>query len=87
MEDAVGKLTHYFGNLGVAVAELTGELKVGDQIHIKGHTTDFTQTVDSLEIEHQKVEKAGPRDSAAFKVLEKVRPGDHIYRVEPGATG
>lgn len=87
MEDAIGKLTHYFGHLGVAVAELTGELKVGDQIHVKGHTTDFTQTVGSLEIEHQKVEKAGPPDSAAFKVTEKVRPGDHIFRLRPAGNG
>ena len=56
MEEPIGKVTHYFGQLGVAAAQLTGELKVGDQVRIKGHTTDFIQAVDSLEVEHQKVD-------------------------------
>lgn len=81
MEDLIGKVTHYFGHIGVAAVQLTGPLAVGDQIHIKGHTTDFSQTIDSLEIEHQKVTTAGPGDDVAFKVPDKARTGDQVFRV------
>ncbi len=84
MEQPIGKVTHYFGHLGVAAADLTAELKVGDQVRIKGHTTDFTQTVDSLEVDHHKVDRAGPGDSAAFKVKDKARTGDQVVLVGPG---
>ncbi|TMF58627.1 MAG: translation elongation factor-like protein [Chloroflexi bacterium] len=84
MEEQIGKVTHYFGQLGVAAAQLTGELKVGDQVRIKGHTTDFSQPVDSLEVEHQKVDQAGPGDRVAFKTKEKARVGDQVHRVRPG---
>lgn len=84
MEDPVGKVTHYFGHLSVAAVQLTGPLAVGDQIHVKGHTTDFSQKVDSLEVEHQKVEKAGTGDDVAFKVTDKARPGDQVFRVQTG---
>lgn len=77
----VGKITHYFPNIGVAAATLSGDLKVGDRVRVKGHTTDFTVAVDSLEIEHRKVERAGPGDDVAFKVSEKARPGDQVFRV------
>jgi translation elongation factor EF-Tu-like GTPase len=80
-ETAVGKITHYFPNIGVAAATLTGELKVGDQVRVKGHTTDFTVSIDSLEIEHKKVERAGSGDNVAFRASEKARPGDQVYRV------
>ncbi len=80
-EQVIGKISHYFGNLKVAAAQLTGELKVGDQVHVKGHTTDILQTVDSLEVNHQKVEKAGAGDDVAFKVNDKVRTGDQLLRV------
>lgn len=80
-EEPVGKITHYFPHIGVAAATLSGELKVGDQVRVRGHTTDFTETVGSLEIEHQKVERAGPGDKVAFKVSEKARPGDQVLQV------
>jgi translation elongation factor EF-1alpha len=80
-EAAVGKITHYFPNIGVAAATLTGELKVGDQVRVHGHTTDFTVAIDSLEIEHKQVDRAGAGDNVAFKVSEKARPGDQVYRV------
>ena len=86
MEQLVGKVTHYFGNIGVAAVQLTGTLVVGDQIHIKGHTTDFSQTVDSLEVEHQKVSKAGPGDDVAFKITDKARTGDQVFRDQASAT-
>ena len=65
----------------MAAAQLTGPLAVGDRIHVKGHTTDFSQTVDSLEVEHEEVSKAGPRDDVAFKVTDKARVGDRGLRV------
>lgn len=81
MEEPIGKISHYFGHLEVAALKLTGALKVGDQIHVKGHTTDFTQLVDSLEVEHQKVPQAGPGQEVAFKVKDKARTGDDVFKV------
>ncbi len=81
-EVEVGKATHYFSNLQVAAIELSGKLKVGDKIHIKGHTTDFVQVVESMQIEHQPVSEASAGDSIGLKVKEKVREGDTIYKVE-----
>jgi putative protease len=80
-EEPVGKITHYFPQIAVAAATLSGELKVGDRVRVKGHTTDFTEAIESLEIEHQKVDRAGPGDDVAFKVSEKARPGDQLLRV------
>lgn len=84
MEEPIGKVSHYFGHLEVVAVDLKGELKLGDQVHIKGHTTDYTQAVDSLEVDHQKVDKAGPGDSVAFKVKDKARTGDQVFRVRTG---
>jgi translation elongation factor EF-1alpha len=81
MDIRVGKVTHYFDHIGVAVLALTDELKVGDPIHVQGRTTDFTQRVASIEIEHQKLQAAGPGKEIALKVLEPVREGDVIYKV------
>ena len=86
-EEPVGKITHYFPHIGVAAATLRGELKVGDRVRVKGHTTDFTEGIESLEIEHQKVDRAGPGDKVAFKVSEKARPGDQVLRVMAQPAG
>ena len=75
-EQPIGKATHYFGNLGVAVLSLTGRLRVGDMVHLKGPKTDFTQTVTSMQIDRQNIEEAKPGDDVALKVDEKVREGD-----------
>ena len=77
----VGKVTHYFGNIGVAVIELSDVLKVGDTIRIVGGITDFTQEVESMEIEHKKTETAKTGDSAGLKVSQKVREGYKVYKV------
>lgn len=77
----IGKVTHYFGNIQVAVIELSKTLKVGDTIRIVGGVTDFTQTVESMEIEHQKVQEAKPGDSAGLKVDQKVREGYKVYKI------
>ncbi|HEX9547047.1 MAG TPA: hypothetical protein VF942_06895 [Acidimicrobiales bacterium] len=81
MEQPIGKVTHYFGHLEVAAVKLTGALKVGDTIRVKGHTTDFSQPVDSLEVDHQKVQQAGPDQEVAFKVTGKARIGDEVLKV------
>lgn len=81
-EKLIGKITHYFSHLGVGVIELKeGELKAGDTIHIKGHTTDVTQQVDSLQIDKKPVEKIGPGESAGLKVTDHARDGDEVYLV------
>jgi len=80
-EQHIGRVTHYYKRIGVAVLELSGGLKVGDVVHIRGHTTDFTQPVESLEIEHQKIQSVGPGAEIALKVIERVRKGDAIYKV------
>jgi putative protease len=80
-EKEIGKVTHYFTKIGVAIVELTDELKVGDIIHIKGATTDFQQNVESMEIEHERVESAGAGQSIGLKVEERVRRGDTVYKL------
>lgn len=78
----IGKVTHYFGNIEVAVVELTDTLRVGDTIRIVGGVdTDFTQKVESMEIEHEKVETAKAGDSIGLKVLQKVREGYKVYKL------
>ena len=67
MERRIGQVTHYFKRIGVAVLELSGGLMVGDVVRIQGHTTDFTQRVESMEIEHQKMQSAGPGAEAKSK--------------------
>jgi translation elongation factor EF-1alpha len=81
MHEKVGKVTHYFGGIGVAVLALSGDLKVGDSIHILGHTTDFEQVVSSMQIEHKNVQAVGRGDDVALKVVGIVRQGDTVYRV------
>ncbi len=81
MDVRVGKVTHYFDRIGVAVLKLYEALKVGDTIRVHGRTTDFTQSIDSLEIEHQKIQSAGPGDEVALKVKEPVHEGDLILKV------
>lgn len=78
----IGKVTHYFSNIGVAVIELSDKLSVGDTIRIAGgEETDFTQTVDSMEMEHEKIEKAKAGDSIGIKVKEKIREGYKAYKI------
>ncbi len=82
-EEAVGTITHYYSHLSVAVAQINkGTLRTGDVIRIKGHTTDFTQNVDSMEYEHQHVEQASAGQSVGIKVSDHVREHDIVYRVK-----
>lgn len=78
----IGHVSHFFPKIGVAVIEVTaGSLKVGDTIRIKGHTSDTTQTVDSLQQEHLQVPEIKAGASAGLKVKEHVREGDKVYKV------
>ena len=77
----IGKITHYFGNIGVAVIELSSALKIGDNIRIVGGDTDFTQVVGSMEVEHQKVDTAKKGEAVGLKVEQKVREGYKVYKV------
>lgn len=77
----VGKVTHYYPKIGVAVVKVEGELKIGDKISIEGATTNFEQTVDSMEIEHEKIEVAKPGDSIGLKVVDRVRENDNVYKI------
>jgi putative protease len=77
----IGKITHYFGNIGVAVIKLSDKLKVGDTIRIVGGETDFTQNVDSMEMEHQKIEEAKKGESVGLKVDQKVREDYKVYKL------
>jgi len=78
--DAIGLVTHYFSHLSVAAVSLTAPLAVGDRIHIRGHTTDLVQDVASIEVDHARVERAGPGDDVALKVDDHVRDHDQIFR-------
>jgi len=80
MRVPIGTITHYFNRIGVAVLELTGELQIGDRIHIFGQTTDFEQIVTSMEIDHKKMESVNPGDDVALKVRDVVRNGDIVYK-------
>ena len=76
----IGTITHYFGRIGVAAIKLTaGELRIGDQIHILGHTTDITQRVGSMQIEHESITSARIGDEVGLKVTDYVREGDAMY--------
>lgn len=77
----IGKIAHYFSRLGVAVIDLSDKLKVGETIRIIGGVTDFTQQVESMEVEHQKVKEAKKGDSVGLKVEQKVREGYKVYKV------
>ena len=80
-EKLIGRVTHYYSHLSVGIVELTeGELRLGDLIHVKGAHTDFTQTVDSIQVEHQNVERAEKGKSVGIKVKEKVREHDQVFR-------
>ncbi len=81
-EVEIGRVGDYFAKIGVAGIDLTGPLKVGERIRIKGHTTDLEQVVDSIQIEHESVQEAKAGDKIGVMVKERCRGGDHVYRVD-----
>lgn len=81
-EEQVGKVTHYFNKPQVAAIEITrGTLQVGDTIHIQGHTSDFTQKVESMQIEHEPIEEATVGQSVGIRVVDHARVHDIVYKV------
>ena len=81
-EKEIGNVISFFAKISVAAIEITqGELQTGDTIHIKGHTTDFKQTVGSMQIENESVSVAKEGDSIGIKVNERVRGNDTVYKV------
>ena len=81
METNVGHITHYYNRINVAVLSLNDVLKINDCVRFLGHTTDFTQRIWSMEIEHQKIQTAGPGFAVAIKVAGPVRKGDQVYLI------
>lgn len=79
-EKPIGAVTHYFGNIGVAVIKLSGILKQGDNIRIVGGETDFNQKVGSMEFDHKKVKEGKKGKEVGMKVKEKVRDGYKVYK-------
>jgi len=79
--ELIGKVTHYFGNIGVAVIELEGALEAGDNIRIIGGEIDFNQPVESMQCEHQPIREAKKGQSVGMKVSEKVHEGYKVYKV------
>jgi len=77
----VGKIAHYFTNIGVAVVELSGELKEGDKISIEGANTNVQQDASSMQIDRKPVESAGKGQSVGLKVKDRVREGDKVFKV------
>lgn len=83
-ETLIGKVTHYFSKAQVAAVAITdGQLNVGDTIHVVGHTSDFTQKVGSIQLEHQSIPTATVGQNVGIQVIEHAREHDKVYRVTP----
>ncbi|OLB16531.1 MAG: hypothetical protein AUH07_00600 [Gemmatimonadetes bacterium 13_2_20CM_70_9] len=83
-EQLIGTVVHYFKGPSVAVVRVTeGELAVGDQVRFHGHTTDFTEQIASMEVNHQKVERARPGEEVAIQVTDRTRQHDQVLKVTP----
>ena len=80
-EKQIGTVTHYFTSIGVGIIQLSDALKVGDTLHFKGHTSDFTQVVDSMQVEHASVKEAKAGSAIGIKVKDHVRQHDTVYKV------
>ncbi len=80
-EEIIGQVSDFFSHPVVAGIEMTGTIKAGDKIHIKGHTTDLELVVDSMQIDNVNVSEAKVGDSVGIKVTDRVRRGDSVYKV------
>ncbi len=81
-EKEIGRVSSYFSHVGVAAIKLSGKLKVGDKVHIKGSTSDFEVGIDSIQIDRKDVKAAKKGDHIGIKVPEKVRPNDKVFLVK-----
>ncbi|MBI1978913.1 MAG: translation elongation factor-like protein [Candidatus Aenigmarchaeota archaeon] len=77
----IGKVTHYYNKIGVAIVELEDELEYGDEISIEGTITNIQETVDSMQVEHEPVKSAHKGAAIGLKVKDTVRPGDVVYKI------
>ena len=77
----IGKIAHYFTKISVAVIDLSDELKVGDRISVEGATSNFEQTINSMQIEHEDVRSATAGQSVGLKVDQRVRQGDLVFKI------
>ena len=83
-EQLIGTVTHYFTHAHVAAIDLSdGPLNVGDTVHVVGHTSDFTQTIDSMQVEHESVQTAAAGDKIGIRVVDHAREHDKVYKVVP----
>ena len=81
-ETEIGKVTHYFSKIGVMAIQVTQDvLRVGDTIHVKGHTSDFTQMIDSMQIDNQSVDEAMPGQSVGLRAKDHAREHDLVYKL------
>ena len=80
-EPKVGNITHYYDKIGVAVVDILGTIKVGDKIKISGHENEFEQTVESMQVEHENVEKAKKGQTIGLKIDQPVKKGDEIFKL------
>ncbi|MFP4588554.1 MAG: translation elongation factor-like protein [Candidatus Bipolaricaulota bacterium] len=78
----IGEVIHYFTDINVGAIRLIDHLEVGDEVKFEGVTTDFSQEIDSIQIDEEPVEEAGPGDEIGTKVDQRVREGDKVYKVE-----
>ena len=80
-EELIGEVSHWFGNIEVAGIRLSGDLAVGDRVHIVGHTTNLEQAVTSIQLDNEAVREASPGDEIGVKLSSRARPGDSVYKV------
>ncbi len=81
-EIEIGRVEDYFAHIDVVAIEVTAEgIKVGDTLHFKGHTTDFTEKITSMQVDHKSVEEAPVGSDVGIKVKDRVRTHDHVYKV------
>lgn len=81
-KELVGHVIDYFAKIGVAAIDIeSGEIRIGDTIQITGHTTDFSQEIESMQIDKEEVDTARAGDSVGIKVEERVRGGDEVYKI------
>ena len=78
---SIGEVTHYYGDLGVAVVKFNRGVKAGEQVQFKGATTDFEQALDSMQFDHKEVDEAKKGKEIGVKVRDKVRAGDEVYEI------
>lgn len=78
----IGEITHYYDKIGVAVLELSADLAAGDEIRISGHDHEFTQKVDSMQVEHESIKEAKKGQTVGLKIDQEVKDGDEVFKVD-----